>query len=662
MASYYVDLINTTDSYNYRCIYQPLGVDSLRFQMNFSLESFPLYVGGGISIGTLQFIKADADELRTIFGANALYNLSVKLTNIASGFEWTFFADWSTYSDDGNFVEIGLTITNLRERIKAVNVGDLDLSSVRQFYPITSKPQITNKLLWQRQAMKYYADNRGGEHVGINVGKQFFDQIRDGGTIDLFDFTKTFGGNDISYYCDLLEYDVPDGNLDADTSIYINISGQLVFVWDEGALVNPNPHDFCTDPQIRLRIDSYLIGAQSQELLTQTTNVFIAQPPDTTTTLNINWTGAIPVYRSAPLDTGQSEIKHRIRVIIEPHCTSIQQYDVSPFFVSGYLQAVHNIPLLAQNIGVAPMPDIIGAVDSALPTPIFDSNEYNLFLSNYLLTTKFFSAEGIPQINAKLEDLLSAWSKLSAMALAEANGLVHAKTWAQLIADMRDNPYTINHFYDFKKIASNDVRIGIAMPTRDEITDLNFFVRNYWDNQRFVISNTQTQSKEDISLQHNYIVDGQQVFVNLLKQEPTNKDIMMLWRDGADIVANPLYYPNEYFSARRVAGRLSPYIYSRMPTADNLTPTPTPTPQYISTIPTDSGTPVANDSAVTQPAYYRFKPYKVTCKMLIERSVIADIITNALFSFILDGKYYYPTSMALGLESDTYEVEMLEFA
>ena len=48
--------------------------------------------------------------------------------------------------------------------------------------------------------------------------------------------------------------------------------------------------------------------------------------------------------------------------------------------------------------------------------------------------------------------------------------------------------------------------------------------------------------------------------------------------------------------------------------------------------------------------------------MLIERSVIADIITNALFSFELDGKYYYPTSMALGLESDTYEVEMLEFA
>ena len=308
------------------------------------------------------------------------------------------------------------------------------------------------------------------------------------------------------------------------------------------------------------------------------------------------------------------------------------------------------------------MPDLIGAVDSALPTPIFDANEYHLFLSNYLLTTQFFSAEGTPQINAKLEDLLSAWSKLSAMALVEKEGLIYAKTWANLIADMRDNTYTIQHFYDFKKIASDEVRIGVEMPIRDEITDLNFFVRNYWNNQSFALNNTQTQSKGDISLQHNYIVDGQQIFINLLKQDPTNKDIMMLWRDGSDIVATPTNYPNEYFSARRVVGRLASYIYSRMPTADNLTPAPTPTPQYISTIPTDGGTPVANDSAVTQPQYYRFKPYKVTCKMLIERSVIADIITNALFSFELDGKYYYPTSMALGLESDTYEVEMLEFA
>lgn len=659
-ATYYVDLINTADSYSYRCVYQPLGCDSLRFQMNFSLESFPLYVGGGISVGTLKFIKVDADELRAIFNANALYNLSVKLTNIASGLAWSFFADWSTYTDDGNFVEMGLTITNLREQIKAVNVGDLDLSAVRQFYPITSKPQVTNKLLWQRQIMSYFSTyNSGGDYVDLATENgAFFRQIKDGGTLDVFKFAE----NQSSHSCELLRYAVPDGNLDADTSVYINITGQLVFTWDN-SLYPANPHDFCTDPQIEIRFDSYLVGATSQELLSQTTNVFIVQPPDTTTTMNINWTGVVPVYRSAPLASGQSEIYHVVKVQIRAHCTSIQQtQERSDFILSGNLTIKHNIPLLSQNIGVVTMPDLIGAVDSALPTPIFDANEYHLFLTNYLLTTQFFSAEGTPQINAKLEDLLSAWSKLSAMALVEKEGLIYAKTWANLIADMLDNAHTIQHFYDFKKVASDEVRIGVAMPTRDEITDLNFFVRNYWNNQRFAINNTQTQSKGDISLQHNYIVDGQQIFINLLKQDPTNKDIMMLWRDGADIVTTPTNYPNEYFSARRVVGRLASYIYSRMPTADNLTPVPTPTPQYISTIPTDGGTPVANDSAITQPPLYRFKPYKVTCKMLIERSVIADIITNALFSFELDGKYYYPTSMALGLESDTYEVEMLEFA
>ncbi|MBQ1719628.1 MAG: hypothetical protein II027_03160 [Bacteroidales bacterium] len=660
-ATYYVDLINTADSYNYRCVYQPLGCDSLRFQMNFSLESFPLYVGGGISVGTLKFIKADANELRTIFNTNALYNLSIRITNIASGLAWPFRADWSNYTDDGNFVEIGLIITNLRDKIKAFNISELDLSSFRQFVPITDKPQISNKLLWQRQPAGYTTDSHTNTTtIGLMDGRSFFDQIKDGGTLNIFKFAENMGAGVYGESVVLLDYQVPDGVLHADTSVGINITGQLVFIWDKDASPNPNPHDFCVDPQIRVRIESKLIGASSSEFVYYETSKYIVYPPDTTTTVNINWTGVVPVYRSAPKASGYSEIRHVVTVYVGAYCSSIIQYDTAPYFVNGYLQAVHNIILLSQNLGVVSMPDLITAVNSAVS--IFDGNETNYFLDNYLLTTQFFSAGGTNGITAKLEEILSAWSHLSGNVLVEKNGLVTTRNWDTTIADMKDNSHTITHFYDFQTIARNDLRTGVALPQKDEISDLNFYVQNYWNNQRYALNNAHLVTKKDIALQHNYIVDGQQVFINLLKNEPTNKDIMMLWQDGTDVVDNPLIYPNEYFSARRIIGRLSSYIYSRMPTTDNINPEPTPTPQYTSQIPSDNGTPVTNDSALVNPIYYLFKPYKVKCKMLISATIINDIIKNSVFSFYIDGKYYYPTSMALGLESDTYEVEMLEFA
>ena len=164
-AKYSVVFSNTADAYSYTCAVEPLGCDSLRFQMNFDIESFPLYVGGGISVGTLKFIKADADELRTIFGTNALYDLTVTITNIASGLAWSFRADWSNYADDGNFVEIGLTITNIRNRIKAVNLQDIHSRMLWQYRPIQNKPALTNRFTINEPREIMFGDLNGFNYL-----------------------------------------------------------------------------------------------------------------------------------------------------------------------------------------------------------------------------------------------------------------------------------------------------------------------------------------------------------------------------------------------------------------------------------------------------------------------------------------------------------------
>ena len=656
MAKYSVVFSNTADAYSYTCAVEPLGCDSLRFQMTFDIESFPLYVGGGISVGTLKFIKADADELRTIFAANALYDLKVILTNIASGVSWDFFADWSSYADDGDFVEFGLTITNLRERIKNLNIAEFDLSNIRKQFPITSKPPITNRLLWQTQKAYYFSGNHGGaDYVDIGTAnRKFFDQIKDGGTLEIFDFAT----NQSIRSCYLLHYGVADGNLDADTSVYINISGQLVFTWDD-SLYPANPHDFCTGPQIEIRFDSYLIGATSNQLQTYTQNVYIQYPPQQTTTLNFNWAGVVPVYRSAPLASGQTQIYHVVTAQIRAHCASIQHApETSEFNLSGNITIKHNIPVVNQIVSAVTMPDLISAINA---NGIFDTNYLSYFLPRFLLTTQFFSAKGEDTLKLKLEEILQAHSMLTSLLLYEENNVVRNTNWNTFVADCLDNPIVINHFYEWTKTSRNLIG-GVNFADGKAVDDLTFFVKNYWNSQNFKLQNNRMQAVGDAEFKHNYIVDGQQIFVNLLKNEPTNKDIMLLWQDSTDIVNTPTGYINEYFSARRILTRLASNIYSRTPTHDNIAPTPTPSPQYVSTIPTDGGTPVDNQSAMSFPSpSYTFKPYKVKCKMLLTANILKNIMSTPTFSFEIDGKYYYPISMAIGLESDTYEVEMLEF-
>lgn len=656
-AKYSVVFSNTADAYSYSCTYEPLGCDSIKFQMTFDIESFPLYVGGGISVGTLKFIKEDADELRTLFAANALYDLKVTLTNIASGVSWDFYADWSNYSDDGNFVEMALVITNLRNKIKAINVGDFDLSAIRRQFPMTTRPPITNRLLWQSQNMAYYSDNHGGgDYVDlVTENRLFFDQIKDGGTLDQFDFAT----HQLPNSCDLIKYKVPDGNLDQDTDVGINIVGQLVFKWDENSVPPVNPHDFCTDPQIEIRFDSYLIGSTSALLQTYTQNVYIQYPPQTTTTLNFNWSGLVPVYRSAPLAVGETEIYHVVTAQIRAHCASIQQApETSQFFLSGNLVVTHNIPNVEQTISAVTMPELVGQIDTQ---GIFNIGSLNWFYPRFLVTTQFFSAGGEDYIKAKLEELLSAHSMLTSSFLYEKNGQVSLKDYKNVIADCKDNPYTITHYYEWVK-ESRSLVGGFDFAEGKIVDDLNFFVKNYWNGQNYKLQNNRMQAVDNAQFKHNYIVDGQQIFVNILKNEPTNKDVMLLWQDATDVVYSHTLYPNEYFSCRRVLGRLASYLFSRTPTHDNIEPTPTPTPQYSSTIPSDNGIAVDNQSVVSYPSpSYAFKPYKVKCKMLLTTPTLKLIMQNPIFSFKIDNKYYYPTSMAIGIESDTYEVEMLEF-
>lgn len=668
-ATYYVDLINTADSYNYRCVYQPLGCDSLRFQMNFSLESFPLYVGGGISVGTLKFIKADADELRTIFGTNALYDLTVTITNIASGLAWSFRADWSNYADDGNFVEIGLTITNIRDRIKAVNLQDIHSRMLWQYRPIENKPALINRFTINEPREICFGDFNGFTFLlGLTEKRTINDwDIVNGQTLGQYEIMP----HDQSSYWEydvneILNYFVPDATADdVDSSLGINIDGSLKFVFDSSHAQSVALSTFVTSPQFTVAVESVLWQKTGAGAFTETiVNTMQSTVNMTDSGFTCNFAGIFPVYRGLVYTNHHANqggsINHIIRLKISVSGT-IFRNKYSYFKFDGSMTARHNIVQLNGQFMSVTSNNVASCVNQAYGT-LFDDSDFS---TKVLLTTPLCAWQGNTDKNfasTTLENWLQTYSMMNGVVLYEyLNGFVKVKTFDNFIQSCKSAGITINHYYDFKTQGTQLANM-LSVGNAEDDNGLMFDVSALWGEQRYQLNGSQIQQNADeLILKGNIETNGQRVFSLLVEGNKNN--VVMLYNDipATNLVYSATGYINEYFTARRMLQRLANYIYSRVPTDDNLTPTPIPTPQYSSQLPTD-GAPVDNQSNLTYPTTPRnFKRKKVTCKMLLTTSVIRSIIQNPIFSFVLDGKYYYPTSMALGLESDTYEVEMLEF-
>lgn len=671
MADYYVNLINTADSYNYRCIYQPLGVDSLRFQMNFSLESFPLYVGGGISVGTLQFIKADADELRTIFSANALYNLTVRINNIASGLAWDFFADWTNYSDDGNFVEIGLTITNIRDRIKAVNLQDIHSRMLWQYRPIENKPALINRFIINEPREIMFGDLNGFNYLlGLTEKRTINDwDIVNGQTLDKYNLMPHEQSANWEYEIkELINYFVPDANTDdVDSSLGINIDGSLRFTFDAGHSQSVALSTFVSSPQFTVAVESVLRSTTSGGTTTETIlNTMQATANMNDSGFTCNFAGVFPVYRALIYTNHNANqggsIQHVIRLKISVSGTIFSSYKYSYFKFDGSMTARHNIVQLNGQFMSVTSNNVAACVNQAYGT-LFDDSDFS---TKVLLTTPLCAWQGNTDKNfasTTLENWLQTYSMMNGCVLYEFfNSYVKVLTFDNFIQACKSAGITINHYYDFKTKGTQLANM-LAVGNAEDDNGLMFDVSALWGEQRYQLNGSQIQQNADeLLLKGNVETNGQRVFSQLVEGKKNNA--VMLYNDvpGTNLVYSATGYMNEYFSARRMLQRLVNYIYSRVPTNDNTTPTPTPTPSYSSQLPTD-GSLVDNQSDVVYPTSPRnFMRHKVSCKMLLTTSIIRSIIQNPIFSFVLDGKYYYPTSMALGLESDTYEVEMLEFA
>lgn len=669
-ATYYVDLINTADSYNYRCVYEPLGCDSLRFQMNFSLESFPLYVGGGISVGTLKFIKADADELRTIFSTNALYNLTVRITNIASGLAWDFFADWSNYADDGNFVEIGLTITNIRDRIKAVNLQHIHSRMLWQYRPIENKPALINRFTINEPRGIMFGDLNGFNYLlGLTEKRTINDwDIINGQTLGKYEIMPHVQSRYWEYDVnEVLNYFVPDATADdVDSSLGINIDGSLKFAFDSAHARSVALSTFVTSPQFTVAVESVLRKTTSGGTTTETiVNTMQSTASMTDSGFTCNFAGIFPVYRALKYtDYGINQggsIYHVVRLKISVSGTIFSNYKYSYFKFDGSMTAQHNIVQLNGQFMSVTSNNVAACVNQAYGT-LFDDSDFS---TKVLLTTPLCAWQGNTDKNfasTTLENWLQTYSMMNGVVLYEyLNSFVKVKTFDNFIQSCKSAGITINHYYDFKTQGTQLANILSVGNTEDD-NGLMFDVSALWGEQRYQLNGSQIQQKADeLLLKGNIETNGQRVFSQLVEGNKNN--VVMLYNDipATNLVYSATGYINEYFTARRMLQRLDNYIYSRVPTDDNLTPTPIPTPRYSSQLPTDNA-PVDNQSNLTYPATPRnFKRKKVTCKMLLTTSVIRSIIQNPIFSFVLDGKYHYPTSMALGLESDTYEVEMLEF-
>ena len=671
MASYYVDLINTADSYSYRCVYEPLGCDSLRFQMNFSLESFPLYVGGGISVGTLKFIKADADELRTIFSTNALYDLTVTITNIASGLAWSFRADWSNYADDGNFVEIGLTITNIRDRIKAVNLQDIHSRMLWQYRPIQNKPALINRFTINEPREIMFGYLTGFNYLlGLTEKRTINDwDIVNGQTLGQYEIMP----HDQSSYWEyevneILNYFVPDADADdVDSSLGINIDGSLKFVFDSAHAHSVALSTFVTSPQFTVAVESVLWQKTGAGAFTETiVNTMQSTVNMTDSGFTCNFAGIFPVYRGLVYTNHHANqggsINHIIRLKISVSGTIFSTYKYSYFKFDGSMTARHNIVQLNGQFMSVTSNNVAACVNQAYGT-LFDDSDFS---TKVLLTTPLCAWQGNTDKNfasTTLENWLQTYSMMNGVVLYEYfNSYVKVLTFDNFVQACKSAGITINHYYDLKTEGTQLANMLDVGNAEDE-NGLMFDVSALWGKQRYQLNGSQIQQKADeLMLKGNIETNGQRVFSLLVEGNKNN--VVMLYNDipATNLVYSVTGYINEFFTARRMLQRLANYIYSRVPTDDNITPTPIPTPQYSSQLPTD-GAPVDNQSNLTYPTTPRnFKRKKVTCKMLLTTSVIRSIIQNPIFSFVLDGKYYYPTSMALGLESDTYEVEMLEFA
>ena len=671
-AKYSVVFSNTADAYSYSCTYEPLGCDSIKFQMTFDIESFPLYVGGGISVGTLKFIKEDADELRTLFAANALYDLKVTLTNIASGVSWGFYADWSNYSDDGNFVEIALTITNLRERIKAVNLQDINGNLLWQALPITNKPALINRFTMNepREIAFYTTDSQFLYLFGITEKRTINDwDIVNGQTLDKFNLIPHADSAYFDYQVnELLNYFVPnDAADDIDSSLGITIDGTLDFVFDSLHASSVALSTFMSSPVFTIKIESVLRKTTSGGTITeQVIGSYSANSNMNDSGFSNVFTGIFPVYRALKYtDYGLNEfgtIQHVIRLVIQLSGTKTQNYKWSYFKMSGSMYIRHNIVQVDGSINAVVARNIAANVNSAYGL-MFDDGDFS---TRILLTTPLAAWQGTSDKNfasLTLENFLQTYSLMTASVLYEyLNGYVKVLDFDNFVTKCLLNPYNITHYYDFA-IVGRDLSTLIVAGQDENDNGLMFEVDKLWGEQRYQLQASQAKkNSEQLTLKGNVETNGQRVFSALVKGDQNTP--LMLYRDifGGNIVYQPTGFINEFFSVRRVLGRLASYLFSRTPTHDNIEPTPTPTPQYSSTIPSDNGIAVDNQSAVSYPSpSYAFKPYKVKCKMLLTTPTLKLIMQNPIFSFKIDNKYYYPTSMAIGIESDTYEVEMLEF-
>ena len=379
-----------------------------------------------------------------------------------------------------------------------------------------------------------------------------------------------------------------------------------------------------------------------------------------------NFAGIFPIYRALKyIDYGINQggsIYHVVRLKISVNGTIFSSYKYSYFKFDGSMTARHNIVQLNGQFMSVTSNNVAACVNQAYGT-LFDDSDFS---TKVLLTTPLCAWQGNTDKNfasTTLENWLQTYSMMNGVVFYEyLNSFVKVLTFDNFIQSCKSAGITINHYYDLKTEGTQLANMLDVGNAEDE-NGLMFDVSALWGEQRYQLNGSQIQQNADeLILKGNIETNGQRVFSQLVEGNKNN--VVMLYNDipATNLVYSATGYINEFFTARRMLQRLANYIYSRVPTDDNFEPTPIPTPQYSSQLPTD-GAPVDNQSNLTYPTTpHNFERKKVTCKMLLTTSTIRSIIQNPIFSFILDGKYYYPTSMALGLESDTYEVEMLEFA
>lgn len=115
-----IQITNNDLPYLYDCIY-PCGEDAIKFVVNNDLRGDTPQIGLTITQNSLQFIKEDADEVRSLIGSG--YDYNVNINNLV-----VMQLDFANYEDDDNFVKVPLISSSVKAFLQNTTLENLGLT------------------------------------------------------------------------------------------------------------------------------------------------------------------------------------------------------------------------------------------------------------------------------------------------------------------------------------------------------------------------------------------------------------------------------------------------------------------------------------------------------------------------------------------------------